>query len=74
MDLKQIESAALHLPTEERAALASRLLLSLESRTDAEIAESWLVEARVRAKELDAGIAKPIPAEEARRKARALLR
>ena len=74
MDLKQIESEALHLPLEERAALANRLLLSLESRSDEEIAENWLAEAQLRARELDAGIVRPIPAEEVRRKARALLR
>ena len=36
--------------------------------------EDWLLEARRRARELDEGIVQPIPAEEVREKARALLR
>lgn len=74
MNFKQIEDKALKLPEEDRAKLAQRLLLSLEALSDAEIAEDWLIEAQRRARELDAGTAQPITAEEARRKAQALLR
>ncbi len=74
MNLKQIEDEALHLSEEERAELAQKLLLSLDAPTMDEIEEDWLIEARRRARELDEGIVQPIPAEEVRKKARALLR
>jgi len=74
MKLKQIEDEALHLSEDERAELAQKLLLSLDTQSESEIAEDWLVEAKRRARELEEGTVQPIPAEEVRRKARALLR
>ncbi len=74
MNLKQIEDEALHLSEEERAELAQKLLLSLDVPTKEEIEQDWLIEARCRAKELDEGTVQPIPAEEVRKKAQALLR
>jgi putative addiction module component (TIGR02574 family) len=74
MKLKQIEDEALRLSEEERAVLAQKLLLSLESLSDSEIADDWLVEAQRRARELDDGSVQPVSAEEVRRKAQALLR
>jgi putative addiction module component (TIGR02574 family) len=74
MEQKLIEEEALRLPLEARAGLAQKLLLSLESPDEEEIAEEWLAEAQRRARELDEGTAKPIPAEDVRRKARALFR
>jgi len=74
MNLKQIETEVLHLSEEERAELAQKLLLSLDSPSEDEIATDWLLEARRRAEDLDKGIVQPIPAEEVRRKAQALLR
>ena len=74
MKLKQIEDEALHLPADERAELAQKLLLSLDAPSESETAEDWLVEAKRRARELEEGTVQPIPAEEVRRKARALLR
>ncbi|MEN8178019.1 MAG: addiction module protein [Pseudomonadota bacterium] len=74
MNLKQIEDEALHLSKEERAGLAQKLLLSLDAPTMEEIEEDWLIEASRRARELDEGIVQPIPAEEVRKKAQALLR
>ena len=74
MNLKQIEDEVLHLPVDERAELAQKLLLSLDSSSEDEIESDWLLEARCRAKELDEGIVQPIPAEEVRRKAEILLR
>lgn len=74
MNLHEIEREALHLSEEERAELAQKLLLSLDAPTEAEIAEDWLVEADRRARELDDGVVKAIPAEEVRRKAMSLLR
>lgn len=74
MNLQKIEDEALRLSEEERAELAQKLLLSLDAPAESEISEDWLVEAQRRARELDEGIVQPIPAEEVRRKARALLR
>ena len=74
MNLKQIEDEVLHLPEEERAALAQKLLLSLDAPSEGEIASDWLQEAQRRAKELDEGVVQPISAEEVRRKAQTLLR
>ncbi len=74
MKLKQIEDEVLCLPENERAELAQKILISLDVPSESEIAEDWLVEAKQRARELDEGIVQPIPAEEVRRKAQALLR
>lgn len=74
MKLKQIEAEALNLSKEERAELAQKLLLSLDTPSEEEIAEDWLMEAQRRARELDEGLVQPVPAEEVRRKAQALLR
>lgn len=74
MNLKQLEQEALHLPEEERAALAQKILLSLDAPSEAENAVAWLAEARRRAEELDKGLVQPVPADEVRKKAQALLR
>jgi hypothetical protein len=74
MSLQQIEDKALQLSEGDRAKLAQKLLLSLEVFSESEIADDWLIEAQRRARELDAGTVQPISAEEARRKAQALLR
>lgn len=74
MKLKQIEDEALHLPEEERAELAQKLLLSLDEPSESEIAGNWLKEAKRRSRELEEGIVQPVPAEEVNRKAQTLLR
>ena len=74
MNLKQIKDEALSLPEEQRAELAQKLLLSLDTPPRDEIETHWLNEAPRRARELDEDIVRPIPAEEVRRKARTLLR
>ncbi len=74
MSLRQIEEQALKLSEEERAALAQKLLLSIDTPSQDEIENDWLAEAYRRARELDEGLVHPIPAEEVRRKAEALPR
>ena len=74
MELNRVEHEALRLPPEERAKLAHKLLLSLDALSEEELEQAWLVEADRRARELDRGEVLPVPAEEVRRKARALLR
>ena len=74
MNLKQIENQALDLSEKERAQLAQRLILSLESSNDEGFEKEWLLEAKRRAVEIDKGEVQPVPAEEVRKKAQALLR
>ena len=74
MKFNQIEAEALNLSKEERAELAQKLLLSLDTPSEEEIAEDWLMEAQRRARDLDEGIVQPVSAEKVRRKAQALLR
>ena len=74
MNLKQLKDEALHLPEEERAELAQKLLLSIDTPSQDEVEAGWLAAAHRRARELDEGIVQPVPAEEVRRKAQTLLR
>lgn len=74
MNTDTIEDTALHLPPQQRAELAHKLLLSLEEQNEDEIAEVWRVEALRRAAEIDSGLVDTISAEEVRATARALLR
>ena len=74
MDPGTIEHEPLGLPPEDRAKLAQKLLLSLDSLSEDESDQVWLVEGDRRARELDRGDVQPIAAEEVRKKARNLLR
>jgi len=74
MNLNEIKNEALHLPEGDRANLAQELLISLDVPSQDEVADDWLLEAQRRAKDLDDGVVLPIPVEEVRRKAQALLR
>ena len=74
MDTTTIEHEALHVPLSERAKLAHKLLLSLDDMSESEIEAAWFDEAERRAKEIDQGLVRLIPAEEVSRKARDLLR
>ena len=71
---RALQEAAPDLPPDERASLARTLLLSLDEPPEAEFTETWLSEAQRREREIDQGEARPVSAEEVRRKARALLR
>ena len=74
MDPQTVEHEALRLPPEDRAKLAQKLLLSLDTLSEEESEQAWLIEAGRRARELDRGDVQSISADEVRRKARALLR
>ena len=74
MSMKQIENEALDLPEDKRAELAQKLILSFDASDQDDLDEEWLLEAQRRAQELDDGVVQPIPAEEVRKKAQALLR
>ena len=74
MDIQCLEHEALRLTPEDRAKLAQKLLLSLDTLSEEELGQAWLIEADRRAREIDRGDFQPISAEEVRRRARALLR
>ena len=68
MDSKQLLVEALHLPDEERAALASELIGSLDRDVDADAEAAWAIEIRARLARVDAGTAKTVSWAEARRR------
>lgn len=74
MNLLDLESEALKLPTADRARLAETLLESLDTLTDEENRRLWIEEARRRDAELDADPSRGRPAEDVFRDARARLR
>jgi putative addiction module component (TIGR02574 family) len=74
MNLLQIESEALGLPVQDRAALAQRLLLSLEEVSESEFEQLWSDESVRRVSDFETGKSLSISGEEVAKKARALLR
>ena len=71
MDISLLESQVLALSAKDRAALANRLLDSLESMDDSEFEELWGRESLDR---IERSESKSISGEEVATKARALLR
>ncbi len=74
MDTETIKQSALSLPAQARAELAEQLLSSLDSLSEAEIAQLWLVEAARRAQEIDSGTTPRFSAESVQLEAQALLK
>ncbi|MFZ1547266.1 MAG: addiction module protein [Candidatus Nitrotoga sp.] len=74
MNTETLEDTALHLPMQQRAELAHKLLLSLEEQSEGEIAEAWRVEALRRSAEIDSGLVDTVSSEEVSAAARALLK
>jgi putative addiction module component (TIGR02574 family) len=62
--LDDLAAEALELTKEGRAALAKRLLESLEDPSADSLGQGWLAEAERRREELKAGTASTIPSEE----------
>lgn len=71
-ELEKVEAEALKLRPGERAALAQRLLASLEE--DNEIEEAWAQEVERRIAEVESGAVQLIPIEEALTRVRAALK
>jgi len=71
MTINEVEAAALSLDLSGRAALAEKLLRSLEDPSQEEIEQLWAEEALRRDEELDAGKAKARDGEEVLRELRA---
>ncbi len=70
--LEILESEALKLTPSERAALAQRLLASLEE--DSEIEEAWAAEIERRIAEVESGAVRVVPVAEALAQVRAKLK
>ena len=73
-DLAEVLRNALSLEVHDRAALAERLLASLEELSEEEAERLWAEEAQRRLEEYRAGRAKAVRAEEVHEKAGKLLR
>ncbi len=74
MKKDQIESEAMHLPQDQRAELARKLLLSLEEDSEQDIQDDWVLEAMKRVEQLDRGDVEPVSADVVKEKAKGLLR
>lgn len=66
-------SRALRMPEHERAAVAERLIASLEDTSEADVELAWQEEVRQRISALDSGAAACVPWEEVRRRLRETL-
>lgn len=67
-DAVKLLEAALHLPPEDRAALAGSLLDSLDSTVDVDAEAAWETEIARRIQDLDHAKTRTIPWAEVRRK------
>jgi len=70
VNLEQLEAEIRKLNLKERAALAKRIVQSLDELSESEIEALWVEEAERRLDELEQGLAPEIPAEEVLRRAR----
>jgi putative addiction module component (TIGR02574 family) len=66
-DLEKVVAQALKLPSEARAALAGKLIESLDPGVDEDAEETWSREIASRLVEAEGGTAKPVPWLDARR-------
>jgi putative addiction module component (TIGR02574 family) len=73
MTVDELKAEALRLSPEERAELASELLVSLDELSESETEQMWIEEAMRRDAALDSGDAQGIPADEVFSAARARL-
>ena len=73
MELKELDDEVMKLSIEERAALAERLILSVDAPSETENLRLWMEEAERRLKELREGAAKDVSAEEVFRRAKAAI-
>ena len=73
MKLEELENEVMKLGLEDRAALAEKLILSLDAPSEAENLRLWIAEAERRLKELREGTATEVPAQEVFRRARAAI-
>lgn len=74
MNTQSLEQSVLHLPLQERAAWAHKLLVSLEDQSTADIEKAWHTEAQRRANQITQNQTDTVSSEDASAAARALLR
>jgi putative addiction module component (TIGR02574 family) len=74
MNAETLEQTALHLPMQQRAELARKLILSLEQPHEGDVDVAWHTEALRRAHALDSGQDDTVSAQDVQAAARALLR
>lgn len=72
--LDEVERQGMALPQKDRAALAERLLASLDEGEDEGVEEAWAAEVERRDRELQEGKVKGIPASEVLARVRRALR
>jgi putative addiction module component (TIGR02574 family) len=65
--------AAMELTDDQRAALALRLIESLDGPADSNVEEAWMEEVSRRVTDIRAGVARTIPASEVRKRVRSRL-
>ena len=70
MGIDEIEVEIRKLPLKDRAALAKRIVESLDQLSESEIEALWAEEAERRLDELEQGVTTEIPAEKVLRRAR----
>lgn len=71
MNVKDLESQIMKLDLNDRAALAKRIVNSLDELSEAEIEALWIDEGERRLDELEQGMTTGVPAAEAIRRAKA---
>ena len=74
MNLSTLEQTVLGLPKTERAHLLHLLLDSLDTPSENEVQEAWLVEASRRAAEIDSGKVTLVSSEQLEKEVQALLK
>ena len=65
--IEDVISQALQMPEEERAAIAERLISSLDPAPEADVEQAWQEEVQRRVRDLDNGAVECVPWEEVRR-------
>ena len=73
MSFDELVAEVEKLSLEERAALAKRIVESLDELSESQVEALWLLEAERRLDELEQGRAIEVPAEEVLRRARAAI-
>ena len=73
MKAEKLEAEIMKLSSEARAALAEKIILSLEEPSESENERLWVEEAERRLKEMRQGVVAEVPAEEVFRRAKAAI-
>ena len=73
MKAEKLEAEIMKLSPEARAALAEKIILSLEEPSESENERLWVEEAERRLKEMRQGVVAEVPAEEVFRRAKAAI-